>query len=94
MRDAAEPVNADLLIDVERARPHQPRQLAGRLAPLQIHLEEPILRVQESERPRRILARVRGDRRHSEHVAIDADIRGQTGDRRGAVNERQAGAHL
>ena len=35
-----------------------------------------------------------GDGRHAERVAIDADIRGEAGDRRGAVDLRQAGAHL
>ena len=59
MRDVAEAMHAHLLVGVDRARADQRRQLAGRLPPLQIHLEEAILRVQEAERARDVLARSR-----------------------------------
>ena len=42
-------MHAYLLIDVERARADERRQLTRRLAALQIHLEEAILRMQETE---------------------------------------------
>ena len=50
--------------------------------------------MQEPQRAGHVLAGRAGDGRHAERVAIDADIRGQSGDRGGAVDLRQAGAHL
>ena len=94
MRHFAKAMHADLVIDVERARADQRRQFAGRLAALQIHLEESILRVKETERARDIFARRAGDRRHAERVAIDAHLRRQAADGGGAIELRQAGAHL
>ena len=74
MRDVAEAMHADLLIDFHRARADQPGQLACRLAALQIHLEKTILRVDETQRARDVFARRAGDGRHAERIAIDADI--------------------
>ena len=73
MRDVAEAMHAHAFVDVQRARADQAGQLAGRLAALQIHLEEPILRVEEAERAGHVFARRAGDGRHAERVAIDAD---------------------
>ena len=49
-RDRAEAMQALRAVGVERRRPDQRREFAGRLTPLQVHLEEAFLSVQEAHR--------------------------------------------
>ena len=92
--DIAEAMHAHLLIDVHRAWADEAGQLARGLASLQIHLKKAILRVQEPERTSDVFARAPADRRDAQRVTIDADVRRQARDRRGAVELREAGADL
>ena len=50
--------------------------------------------MQEPERAGDVFARRAGDGRHAERIAIDADIRGEPGDRRVPSTCGKAGAHL
>ena len=73
MRDGAEAMNANLLIDVQRARTDQCRQFTGGLTPLQIHLEKPVLRMKKTERAGHVFSRLACDRGNAECVAFDLD---------------------
>jgi len=94
MRDIAEAMHACLFVHRKSPDANQARQLPGRLAPLQIHLEKAILRVQEAEGPRHVLAGFGGDRRHTERVALDSHRRHQPRDRGRTVDDGKAGAQL
>ena len=87
-------MDARLLVDAEGARADQRRQLAGRLPPLQVHLKETILRVDEPERAGHVLAGVADQGGHAQRIAIDADWRFEPGDRGLAARDRQTRAHL
>ena len=94
MRDIAEAMQARFFVHFECPDAHQARQLTGRLAPLQIHLEKAILRVQEAEGSRDVLAGFGGDGWHAERIALDSYRRRQAGDRRRTVDQGKAGAEL
>jgi hypothetical protein len=81
-------------VDIQRAGADQAGQLASRLAALQIHLKEAVLRVEEAERARHVFARRAGDGRDAQRIAIDAHLSREPGDRGGATQLRQAGADL
>ena len=71
LADVAEAVHAGRAIGFQGARADERAQLAGRLPPLQVHLEESILRVDESQRAGGVGARRGGDLRDPERVTID-----------------------
>ena len=54
LRHVPEAMNPRLRVHLERAGANERGQLACGLTPLQIHLEESILRVDEAERPRHV----------------------------------------
>ena len=59
MGDVAEAMHARFFVHFHRADADEAGELAGRLAPLQIHLEKTILRVRKAQRPRDVLPRLR-----------------------------------
>ncbi len=79
-RDVAEAMHADLAVRVEDRRPDHLGQLAGRIPPQQVHLEEAILPVHKAGGKRQIEPVLGVDRGDAQLVAFDAHRRGQPGD--------------
>ena len=75
--DGPEAMDANLAVELEGGRSHQLRDLAGRTAALQVHLEEALLPVQEAEGPRHVSPGGAGHARHAVGVAFDAHGSGQ-----------------
>ena len=90
MRDVAQAVDARFFVHDQRARTDQRRQLARRLATLQVHLEEAILRVHKPQRARHVLARLADDGGYAEGIAVDAHRVIQAGNGGFAFNQGQA----
>jgi hypothetical protein len=87
-------MDADLTIERQGACAHQARELAGGTAPREIHLEETVLRVQKSQRPRRVGAIRPADRGDAKLVPSDRHRLGKTFDAAFALELRQAGPKL
>ena len=94
LRNVTETMDASLRVHLERASPDERGQLARRLTPLQVHLEETILRVHEAQRARQVHARRCRQAGHTQRVACDGDGCGQPGERKGTLERGQAGAQL
>ncbi len=77
------------LVLLQSSLPDKLRQFAGGEAPRQIHLEEPVLSVDEPRAVGKIGAVGRLDRRHAQIIPVDADRRRQRRRVNGAVELRQ-----
>ena len=75
----AEPVRTQRAVGRDEARAEQSRQLARTGAAQQVHLEKPLLRVDDAQRPRRVEAALRHDPHDAQRVALDRDGLCQTG---------------
>ncbi len=77
-------------IQIQRRRAEQGRQLAGRRAPQQIHLEKSFLSVDEAGGAGDIKPVGATDDRYAQRVAFDNGRRAQSGQYRRAIQLRQA----
>ena len=68
-------------------------QLARGPAPLEVHLEEPVLRMQVTKGARHVGAGGAVDGGHAGRVTVDSDRGGETGQRSRAVQQGQVAAH-
>ena len=91
-RDSAEPEKARLAILLERHRTEQFRELPGREAPREVHLEEAILGVEEAGGEGKIAPIGGLDRRHAARIAGDAYRGGELGLSQLPVEPRQRAA--
>ena len=71
LRLRAKAMDADLVIERERAGTDERRELAGGTPPREVHLEEAVLRVKKPERASDVLARGAADRGNAEPIALD-----------------------
>jgi hypothetical protein len=90
----AEPVHPHLAVEGQGRVADERRQLTGSAPPGQVHLEEPILGVDEAGGPGYVLAGNASDGGDAERVALYRYGRLQATDANRAVDLRQAGAKL
>ena len=90
--DEAKPEDTRLAVHLERGAPDERRELAGRAAPQEVHLEEALLRVQEAGGARHVEAAAAAHDRHPERVALDPHRRAEAGHRALAFHLREARA--
>ena len=83
-------VQSNSAVDVEQARAEQRRELAGPGAAQQVHLEQAVLGMGVSGCARNVDSRLAADHRHARRVALDRDPCVEAGERRLAVDRRQA----
>jgi len=86
-------MHPDFMIERQRAHADERGQLARGPSPRQIHLKEPVLRVQEAQRARHVLARGAANRGDAEPVALDLDRCSEPGKLSHAIQLRQACAN-
>lgn len=89
-----ETVQAVGAVQLQRHRAEQSRQFARRRAPLQVHLKEPLLGVDEAGGPSHIQPVVAEDGRDAQCIALDGDRGAQAGQHRPAVQPGQAAVQL
>ncbi len=77
----------------KRERTEKLREFARALPPQQVHLEKPVLRVEEAQRAGPVLAAAGTNGGRPVGVALDGDRVLQRGKRPGPVERGQAGAH-
>ena len=70
----AKTMDAHLSIGLQHFRADQFRQLAGRIAPQEIHLKETVLGMNQSGGKRQVEAIARANRGNSQAVALDDDL--------------------
>jgi hypothetical protein len=87
-------MDAHLAIEPHGGVAHERRQFAGRPPARQVHLEEAVLRVDESGGARHVFPRDAADGGDAEGVSLDRDRRLQAAHADGAADHRQAGADL
>ena len=88
--EGAEAVQAGRAIGFDGGRAEEFGELAGALAAQEIHLEEALLGVDETESAGDVRTVLPTDRRHPESVALDGDCGAQTGNRRFAFELGEA----
>src|SRR5690606_17980618 len=86
-----EAVGAEGAVGLDGGRAEERAQLAGGGAAEEVHLEEPLLRVDEPQRPRGVEPARRRDRRHAQAVAFDGDGGGEAGQGHLAREHGEAG---
>ena len=87
-------MHADLAIERQRARADQRRQLTGGAPAREVHLEEAVLGVDETDGTRHIGARAAAYGRDAEGIARDRDRLRESCDLAFAVELRQAATQL
>ena len=91
-RQRAHAVHAPALVGLHRDRAEQPRQLAGRGAAQQVHLEVAFLRMHVAERAHGVGFAGGVDGHRAEGVALQGGFRRQAGQAHCAIQRRQARA--
>ena len=92
--EPAEAVHARAAVHAHSGGTEEFRQFARGAAPLEIHLEKPLLSVEKAERPHDVGAHYAGDGRHAERVARNIHRRAESGQLHPAIELRQARAQL
>ena len=84
------PVQPGGAVHRQRRRADQRGEFPGGLPPHEVHLEEPLLPVEEAERADGVLGALRPYSRHAEPVPLDHHRRGKTGEGRCPGESREA----
>ena len=89
-RTLTEAVSTGVTVGFQGRRPEELGQFTGGGSSLQVHLEEPVLGMQEPQRHGRVGTGGRADRRHTEGVALDFNRILKPGEYQTAIQPRQA----
>ena len=88
-RDLAPAERPQELVGRQLRLPEQLREATARDVPAEVHLPEPILRVDVPLREEEVVGVASGDRRDAEHIALHVDVVAETLDRNGALELRE-----